>query len=124
MARPFWAPIHTGLSGTPAPGGRPDFRSQPALCTHSILLHAVKIAKCQNMGIFDSTLSIIRFMQIVTVEIINENALNLLLDLESMKLIRVRRDTPKNLKLYKGSMTRQPLKEIDQQLNEMRSEWT
>jgi hypothetical protein len=64
----------------------------------------------------------------ITIDIINEKALALLKDLELLKLIRLRRESP-NLQSdpqwnkYKGAMTKQPLSEIDKQLNDLRSEW-
>jgi len=68
-------------------------------------------------------------MRTITVDIINEKALNLLRDLELLKLIRLRKDMPEEKPAtmdwakYKGGMSKQPLDEIDQQLNELRSEW-
>jgi hypothetical protein len=64
----------------------------------------------------------------ITIDIINEKALALLKDLESLKLIRLRKeksDTPLRLPWnnYKGAMTKQPLSEIDKQLNDLRNEW-
>lgn len=68
-------------------------------------------------------------MRTITIDIINEKAMNLLRDLELLKLIRLRRDKPgvnpvgMDWAKYKGAMSKQPLSEIDQQLNELRSEW-
>lgn len=68
-------------------------------------------------------------MRTITIDIINDKVLNLLRDLELLKLIRLRRDEPgekpaaMDWTKYKGAMSKQPLKEIDQQLNELRSEW-
>ena len=68
-------------------------------------------------------------LQTVTIDIINDKALNLLMDLERLQLIRLRRDfiepiaTKSTKRNYKGAMTKQPLHEIDNQLNELRSEW-
>lgn len=69
-------------------------------------------------------------MTTVTVDILNENAINLLRDLEVLKLIRLRKakDEPKasgiNLVAkYKGAMSHQPINEIDQQLKDLRNEW-
>ncbi len=69
-------------------------------------------------------------LQTVTIDIINDKALNLLMDLERLKLIRLRREitdprsSNKNLKTrYKGSMSKQPLQEIDNQLKDLRNEW-
>jgi len=69
-------------------------------------------------------------MRTVTIDIINEKALNLLKDLELLKLIRLRKDNPEpkpkaetDWLNYKGTMTRQPLDNVDQQLNKLRDEW-
>ncbi|MBN9381060.1 MAG: hypothetical protein J0H74_09850 [Chitinophagaceae bacterium] len=69
-------------------------------------------------------------MTTVTIDILNEKALNLLRDLELLKLIRVRKGKGESnvnginlVKKYKGAMTRQPLNEIDQQLKDLRNEW-
>jgi len=67
--------------------------------------------------------------QTVTIDIIDDKALNLLVDLERLKLIRLHRqtnnlsDTKSNLHKFKGAMTKQSLHDIDKQLNEMRGEW-
>ena len=68
-------------------------------------------------------------MRTITIDIINDKVINLLKDLEQLKLIRLRKDKPDDGLLpmdwtkYKGAMSRQPVNEIDQQLNELRSEW-
>lgn len=69
-------------------------------------------------------------MTTLTIDILNDKALNLLKDLESLKIIRVRKDKKvvnsgsKNLiSKYKGAMTAQPLDEIDKQLDNLRNEW-
>lgn len=68
-------------------------------------------------------------MRTITIDIINDKVINLLQDLEQLKLIRLRKDKPNEGMVahdwtkYKGAMSRQPLNEIDQQLNELRSEW-
>lgn len=68
-------------------------------------------------------------MRTITIDIINDKALNLLRELELLKLIRLRRDNPQqnpattDWTKYKGAMSKQPLNQIDQQLNELRSEW-
>lgn len=67
-------------------------------------------------------------MKTVTIEIINDKAIELLKDLELLQLIRINyEDTPPNAfnrgERYKGAMSKQPLDEIDKQLNELRSEW-
>jgi hypothetical protein len=69
-------------------------------------------------------------MTTVTIDILNEKAINLLRDLEVLKLIRLRREKQEpqvsGINLvgkYKGAMSRQPLSEIDQQLKDIRNEW-
>lgn len=68
-------------------------------------------------------------MRTITIDIINKKVLNLLRELEQLKLIRVRKDRSgekpavMNRNKYKGTMSKQPLNEINQQLNELRSEW-
>jgi hypothetical protein len=68
-------------------------------------------------------------MQTVTIDILNDNAIKLLQDLELLQLIRVRRENPLPSNIinwaekYKGAMTRQPLSEVDNQLNELRNQW-
>lgn len=69
-------------------------------------------------------------MKTVTLDILNDKAMNLLKDLESLKLVRVRRQssTDKELKKdliakYKGAMTPQSKEEIDRQLQDLRNEW-
>ena len=65
----------------------------------------------------------------ITVDIINEKALNLLRDLELMNLIRVRKDKPVSENAvdwkskFKGAMTKESLNKVDDQLNHLRSEW-
>jgi len=68
-------------------------------------------------------------MRTITIDIINEKVLSLLRDLELLKLIRVRGEKPgekagrRDWTKYKGAMSKQPIAEIDEQLNELRSEW-
>ncbi len=69
-------------------------------------------------------------MTTVTIDILNEKALNLLRDLEVLKLIRLRKGKKESnvsginlVAKYKGAMTPQPLNEIDQQLKDIRDEW-
>ena len=68
-------------------------------------------------------------MRTITIDIINEKALSLLRTLEQLKLIRFRRDKDADVPAatdwtkYKGAMSKQSLKEVDQQLNELRGEW-
>lgn len=55
--------------------------------------------------------------------------MNLLRDLESLKLIKLRRENvevEKEVnwsKKYKGAMTKQTNTEVDEQLNQLRGEW-
>lgn len=67
-------------------------------------------------------------MKTITIDIINEKAIHLLQDLELLKLIRIRKEKAgqnngTDWGRYKGAMSKQPITEIDQQLNELRSEW-
>ncbi|WOK04371.1 hypothetical protein [Imperialibacter roseus] len=66
-------------------------------------------------------------MRTITIDIINEKAISLLKDLELLKLIRVRKeklvDKTTNWAKYKGAMTKQPLHDIDKQLDDLRDEW-
>lgn len=68
-------------------------------------------------------------MRTVTIDIINPKALSILEDLESLQLIRLRRDKlhdeaqPIDWYKYKGAMSKQPIKEVDKQLNELRDSW-
>jgi len=69
-------------------------------------------------------------MTTLTIDVLNDKALNLLKDLELLKIIRVRKDNKvvnsnsENLiTKYKGAMTAQPLSEIDKQLDDLRNEW-
>ena len=68
-------------------------------------------------------------MQTLTIDILNKKAVKLLKDLELLQLIRVRKEkqiisTETNWAAkYKGAMSKQPLNDIDNQLNELRNEW-
>ncbi len=68
-------------------------------------------------------------MQTLTIDILNNKAVRLLYDLELLQLIRVRKEEQKTsieknwAAKYKGAMTKQPLKVIDSQLNQLRNEW-
>lgn len=66
-------------------------------------------------------------MQTITIDIINNKALRLLQDLELLQLIRVHREKQQAVidwaAKYKGAMTKQPLIDVDNQLNELRNEW-
>jgi hypothetical protein len=70
-------------------------------------------------------------MKTITVDILQDEALNLLKDLEAMNVIRVHSNDhdekvqPGTLmsEKYKGKMTKQPREEVDKQLNDLRNEW-
>lgn len=66
-------------------------------------------------------------MRTITIDIINEKAIHLLQDLELLKLIRLRKEKAGQKSTdwgkYKGAMSKQPISEVDQQLNELRNEW-
>lgn len=65
-------------------------------------------------------------MQTITIDILNDKAVRLLQDLEILQLIHVRKEQPSasidwTVK-YKGAMTKQPISEVDNQLNELRNQ--
>ena len=63
---------------------------------------------------------------IVTVEIINEGAMNLLRNMEHLRLIRLNIKTPEkrtDWNKYRGAMTKQSIVAVDEQLNELRNAW-
>ena len=68
-------------------------------------------------------------MQTITIDIINNKAIRLLQDLELLQLIRMRKEKMQPAvptywaAKYKGAMTKQPLTDIDNQLNELRNGW-
>jgi hypothetical protein len=68
-------------------------------------------------------------MQTITIDILNDKAVKLIKDLELLQLIRVRKEKTKDKSMtdwaakYKGSMQKQSLNEIDNQLNELRDSW-
>lgn len=66
-------------------------------------------------------------MQTIKIDIINDKALNLLKELELLKLIRLHKendeDKADNAAKYKGAMTKQPLEEVNIQLQNLRSGW-
>lgn len=68
--------------------------------------------------------------QIWRVEVLNDGALNLLRDMELMRLIRLSTDRPAQQRSgkdlvpkYKGALAAQPLTETDKQLKELREGW-
>ncbi|GAA3992169.1 hypothetical protein [Mucilaginibacter dorajii] len=68
-------------------------------------------------------------MRTVTLDILKDEAYDLLKDLEMLKVIRIQNDTgekqvAKNLSAkYNGAMSKQSAEEIDRQFNELRDEW-
>ena len=69
-------------------------------------------------------------MRTITLDILNDKAFDLLKNLELLKVIRLRKDSivseePKiNLiSKYKGSMQKQSISDVDQQLDDIRDEW-
>ncbi len=68
-------------------------------------------------------------MRTVTLDILKDEAYNLLKDLEILKVIRIQNDTgeeqvTQNLSAkYNGAMSKQSAEEIDRQLNDLRDEW-
>ena len=69
-------------------------------------------------------------MQTITIDIINSKAIRLLKELELLQLIHVRKEEKQMpatvinwVTKYKGAMTKQPLTDIDNQLNELRNAW-
>lgn len=67
-------------------------------------------------------------MKTITIDIFNEKVLNLLRDLELLKLIRVRKhdlaDKPStDWTKFKGAMSKQSINSINEQLNKLRAEW-
>lgn len=66
-------------------------------------------------------------MQTLKVDIIDDKALNLLKDLELLKLIRLHEendeDETDNTAKYKGAMTKQSLEEVNIQLQNLRNGW-
>ncbi len=67
-------------------------------------------------------------MKTITIDIINEKAIRLLQELELLQLIRLR-DEKNSRKVapdwgkYKGAMTKQPISQVDQELNKLRDDW-
>ncbi len=64
-------------------------------------------------------------IQTVTIDIINDKAMRLLQDLELLELIRVRQVKGQSnvnwAERHKGAMFKQPLSDIDSQLDELRN---
>jgi hypothetical protein len=69
-------------------------------------------------------------MRTITLDILNNKAVDLLRDLEALNIIRIQDDheiTEQPIidlaKKYSGSMTKQSIEEIDKQLRDLRNEW-
>lgn len=66
-------------------------------------------------------------IQTVTIDIINDKAMKLLEDMEQLQLIRLRKDKVQTNvnweEIHKGAMSKQPIAEIDDQLNGLRIGW-
>ena len=68
-------------------------------------------------------------MQTIKVDIIDNNAIKLLEDMELLQLIHLHKDEKDSIPAtnwtlkYKGAMSKQPLSEIDHQLNDLRNGW-
>jgi hypothetical protein len=69
-------------------------------------------------------------MTTVTLDILDDKAWDLLKDMEVQKIIRIHfakndYDAAKiaRIKSYQGLMTKQPIEEIDKQIENMRNEW-
>jgi hypothetical protein len=71
------------------------------------------------------------YMKTATVDILQDRAMNLLKDLEALNVIRLpsednsdQNGINKSLSAkYSGAMTKQPIEEVDKQLNDLRNEW-
>ena len=68
-------------------------------------------------------------MQTITIDILNNKVVRILQDLELLQLIRMRKEKTQPVAAtnwtakYKGAMTKQPLTDINNQLNDLRNEW-
>ncbi|MDR0515629.1 MAG: hypothetical protein LBH25_01125 [Fibromonadaceae bacterium] len=64
-------------------------------------------------------------MTTVTLKLENKKALDLLRQLESLKLFSIisSAQVPADLRKYKGTMSKEPVEEIDRQLKELRDSW-
>ena len=69
-------------------------------------------------------------MKTLTLDILDDKAINLLKDLEALNIIKLHDNSDKiiaplsNLAAkYSGAMTKQPIEEINKQLDDMRNEW-
>lgn len=67
-------------------------------------------------------------MKTITIDIINDKVMKILKELELLKLIRMRKEKTQPATFnwvhrYKGSMSKQSITEIDNQLKELRKGW-
>jgi hypothetical protein len=66
-------------------------------------------------------------IQTVTIDIMSDNAMRLLQELEHLRLIHIHSDVVQPAvnwaKRHKGTMSKQPLDDIDNQLSELRNGW-
>lgn len=69
-------------------------------------------------------------MKTITLDILDDKAINLLKDLETLNVIRLHDTKESNptasinsFTKYKGLMSKQSIEEIDKQLNDLRNEW-
>ena len=69
-------------------------------------------------------------MRTVTLDILKDEAINLLKDLEALKIIKIQSDNeathtqPVNLAAkYSGRMSKQSAEEINKELDDLRNEW-
>jgi hypothetical protein len=64
-------------------------------------------------------------MTTVTLKIENYAAIDLLRQLENLKLFSIlnAKEAPVNWRKYEGAMSKQPLEQVDKQLAELRNSW-
>jgi hypothetical protein len=67
--------------------------------------------------------------QTITIDIINDKALDLLKNLQDLNLIRLHQSTLQKkdtsaVRFLKGKMTKQPIEEVERQLRELRGSWS
>jgi len=65
-------------------------------------------------------------MRTITIELINEKAFQLIRELESLNLIRVRQENrleKSNSNKFLGAMSKEDLEIVDRKLDELRSAW-
>ena len=67
-------------------------------------------------------------MQTLTIDIINDKAIKLLQDLESLHLIKLHEkiavaEKENPIARLKGAMAKQPIEEVEAQLKELRDSW-